>query len=197
MSPRPRTTSRDVLVDAALRCFSAAGVAGTSIDDIVREAGVAKGTFYLYFASRDEIVTAVAERLVDGIGSAMEQALRDEARPAVDRLRGVAIAMLAATEDPAASELVGVIHRPENRSIHDRLGGAIMARLLPAVIDVIVAGIADGSLREQDPRRAAAFFLGALSAVDSLVTAPDELEPTITDVQAFVLRGLGASGVDR
>jgi AcrR family transcriptional regulator len=66
---------REDLVDAAVRVFATTGVAGTSVDEIVRAAGVAKGTFYLYFETRDDIVTAVAERLVEGVGRQMDHAL--------------------------------------------------------------------------------------------------------------------------
>jgi AcrR family transcriptional regulator len=66
---RPRTkpapVRREELLDAAERLFLERGVAGTSIDEVVAAAGVAKGTFYLYFASKEKILTALQERYVD------------------------------------------------------------------------------------------------------------------------------------
>jgi AcrR family transcriptional regulator len=50
----------------------ARGVAATSVDDIVETAGVAKGTCYLYFPTKDDAVTAVAERMVIGVAERVE-----------------------------------------------------------------------------------------------------------------------------
>ena len=47
---------RKALVDAAYKLFSEKGVSDTSISDIVTEAGVAKGTFYLYFSDKIDII---------------------------------------------------------------------------------------------------------------------------------------------
>ena len=48
-------TTKDYLLDAAVRKFHQKGYQKTRISDIVSEAGVAQGTFYLYFKSKEEI----------------------------------------------------------------------------------------------------------------------------------------------
>ncbi len=58
---------RDQLLDAAERLFAKKGLAESTVADIAEEAGVAKGTFYLYFPSKDHCVVAVKKRLADGI----------------------------------------------------------------------------------------------------------------------------------
>ncbi|CAB50369.1 TetR/AcrR family transcriptional regulator [Pyrococcus abyssi] len=52
--------TRDKLVKAAKRLFAEKGFYRTTVDDIVKAAGVAKGTFYLYFSSKEEIIKEVA-----------------------------------------------------------------------------------------------------------------------------------------
>jgi AcrR family transcriptional regulator len=188
---RRKATRRDELIAAALRCFGASGVAGTSVDDIVREAGVAKGTFYLYFTTKDEVVTAVAERLVERIGADMDAGLRDPSRSPAERIAGIPGAMSLVTADSLEAALVDEIHRPENAPIHDRLAATIIARLLPGVTAAVEQGIADGDFADQEPHRAASFVLAAMTAIDSLVHDPADLEPALRDVQVFVLRGLG------
>lgn len=49
------------LLDAALSCFTETGYHQTSIDSIVKKAHVAKGTFYLYFKDKEDILKAVVE----------------------------------------------------------------------------------------------------------------------------------------
>jgi AcrR family transcriptional regulator len=47
---------REALLDAAIQLFRAKGVAETTVEDITRAAGVAKGTFYLYFQTKDALL---------------------------------------------------------------------------------------------------------------------------------------------
>jgi len=56
-----RETRRQQILDAALRCFSRDGFHNTTTADIVRESGVSQGTLYLYFATKDEIIVALAD----------------------------------------------------------------------------------------------------------------------------------------
>ena len=56
-----KETRRQQILDAALRCFSRDGFHGTTTADIVRESGVSQGTLYLYFATKDDIVVALAD----------------------------------------------------------------------------------------------------------------------------------------
>src|ERR1035438_2043651 len=57
-SPRtkPPETRRDELMNAAERLFLSEGVAATTIEQITSAAAVAKGTFYLYFSSKDDVL---------------------------------------------------------------------------------------------------------------------------------------------
>ena len=54
-------------MDAALHVFAEKGIGRTTVSDITDAAGVAKGTFYLYFDSKDHLVAALKERFVDQI----------------------------------------------------------------------------------------------------------------------------------
>src|SRR5258707_13413797 len=54
---------QDRILDAAQRLFVRYGVKRTSVDDIVREAGIAKGTLYLYYDSKNALFAAVAARV--------------------------------------------------------------------------------------------------------------------------------------
>ncbi|HEY0687016.1 MAG TPA: TetR/AcrR family transcriptional regulator [Steroidobacter sp.] len=76
---RPRTKPaelrREELLDAAQQLFLEKGIGGTSIDDIVSAADVAKGTFYLYFASKEAILTALQERFVNDFCARLDAAM--------------------------------------------------------------------------------------------------------------------------
>ncbi|HXU23459.1 MAG TPA: TetR/AcrR family transcriptional regulator [Tepidiformaceae bacterium] len=54
---------RALLMDAALRVFDQRTIVDVTVEDIVQEAGVARGTFYIYFKDKYDILTALANRL--------------------------------------------------------------------------------------------------------------------------------------
>src|SRR5688572_5514304 len=71
---KPADVRRLEILDAGERVFLAKGVARASVDDIVAAAGVAKGTFYLYFASKEALVHALRERWVESIQERVAEA---------------------------------------------------------------------------------------------------------------------------
>src|ERR1700678_1007758 len=56
-----KETRRQQILDAALRCFSRDGFHNTTTADIARESGVSHGALYLYFATKDEVILALAD----------------------------------------------------------------------------------------------------------------------------------------
>ena len=56
---------RKRLLESAYECIIRRGMSGTTISEICRRAGVAKGTFYLYFDDKDDIAKALNRRLTD------------------------------------------------------------------------------------------------------------------------------------
>jgi AcrR family transcriptional regulator len=188
-----REKRRAQLVDAATSLFMTRGVASVSVDDITRAAGAAKGTFYLYFTTKDDVVNAVAEQIVETVAVRAEGAMSKDASP-VERLLQLGAALSDVGEEPYERELIEILHRPENRMVHDRMSERSIARLAPVIAGVIDEGISAGSFRQQNARHAAAFVMGALSALHEIVTEPAEMPAATDELNAFILRGLGYEG---
>ena len=60
------------MIDAALKLFEEQGYHQTKVSDIVREAGVAQGTFYLYFQSKEDLFRSIAGSCLDDISEALK-----------------------------------------------------------------------------------------------------------------------------
>jgi AcrR family transcriptional regulator len=60
---------RSELIDAALRVLRSRGPTRVRVEDVTRAAGAAKGTFYLYFSSWDDLLVAVREQILSSYGS--------------------------------------------------------------------------------------------------------------------------------
>jgi AcrR family transcriptional regulator len=68
-SPAPRWQRRpehrpEEILDAALRVFAQRGLHQTSLEEVAKEAGISKGTIYLYFKNKEELFVAAAQRVV-------------------------------------------------------------------------------------------------------------------------------------
>jgi AcrR family transcriptional regulator len=62
---KPPEIRREEIMDAAQRLFLRQGVAATTIDDVAAGAGIAKGTIYLHFTSKQTLLAALGERFAD------------------------------------------------------------------------------------------------------------------------------------
>ncbi|WP_042477299.1 TetR family transcriptional regulator [Bacillus ndiopicus] len=66
-------SKKEKIVQAAISVFRENGIAKTKVSDIVKAAGIAQGTFYLYFPSLLSIMPAIAKEMVDKMEEVVEQ----------------------------------------------------------------------------------------------------------------------------
>ena len=87
MSPRPdvSTERKKQITDAATTVFSRQGFHKARIDDIAAEAGLSKGTLYLYFKSKDDIIASLLSKMFERELAALDSLKKDQ-RPAAERL---------------------------------------------------------------------------------------------------------------
>jgi AcrR family transcriptional regulator len=78
--------TRDLLLDAMERLLARYGYQKTTMDDVARDAGVGKGTIYLHFPSKEELVLSTIDRIVDRLLRRLEEIARLP-QPADRRLR--------------------------------------------------------------------------------------------------------------
>jgi AcrR family transcriptional regulator len=189
-----RTARRAELVAVAARVFAARGVTNTAVSDIVRAAGVAQGTFYLYFASKDEAVLAVVEQIGSEMIAAMEAAVSGAGATAVQKLLGLRDVLTSFDEDSTAVALADFIHRTENRALHDRLAEHLTPGLIPLVESIVAQGVSEGVFDVPDTRAAAWFVLGGLQSVELSGTVIAEMPAAIEAATELALRALGYKG---
>jgi len=191
-----REARRAALVSAAAAVFAQRGVANTAVSDIVKAAGVAQGTFYLYFDAKEDAVLAVVARVADAIVESAAARSAAAASP-VDKLLALPGVLSDVGAEPEVTALVELMHRPENRVLHDRLAENMTRRLVPLLETVIEQGVADGVFSVDDPRAAAWFVLAGLQSVALSGTAVPEMPAALTKATALALRALGYRGERR
>ena len=125
MTPPVRTETesvrRDQLLTAARKVFREKGYEGATISDIVEEAGVAQGTFYLYFPSKKDVVMALGQRVMEEM-TARLQATYDPTLSFEGRLRNmIEIAFEVGGDYPDLCRLVHVGAESVAHEIHENL----------------------------------------------------------------------------
>jgi TetR/AcrR family fatty acid metabolism transcriptional regulator len=156
------------IIDAAVRVFARNGFYNSRVSDIAREAGIASGTIYLYFKTKDEIlVTLFREKMAEFVETLRKEiAGEPDARAKLRRLVRLHLETLQARPDVA--EVVQV----ELRQGHKFFRGA-SAHEVSAYFDLIGSvlqeGVASGVFRIDLPVKVATKML--FGAMDQLTTS--------------------------
>jgi transcriptional regulator, TetR family len=128
------------LLNIAYRMFIEKGYENTSVDDIIIEAGIAKGTYYYYFESKEATLEAVIEMMIEKAENIAKAALMNPV-PILQKLASVVYAF-----QPNKDEIVitDVLERKENIVMHDKIGKKIVEVAVPILSDIVREGIAQG-----------------------------------------------------
>ena len=128
------------LLNIAYRMFIQKGYENASVDDIIIEAGIAKGTYYYYFESKEATLEAVIEMMIEKAENVAKAALMNPV-PIPQKLASVVYAF-----QPNKDEIVitDVLERKENIVMHDKIGKKIVEVAVPILSDIVREGIAQG-----------------------------------------------------
>ena len=168
-TPGPRWRRRKAdrpgeIIEAALSIFAERGFAAARLDDIAKAAGVAKGSLYLYFETKEALFRAVVRQAVAPNVQAVQAAARAIDAPFAElapRLLAMAAALLQASRVPAVVRVVVGESRnfPDLAQIwHDEVVGPVLA----GVAAMIARAQARGEVRPGDPRLLAFSLMGPM-----------------------------------
>lgn len=187
---------RNEIMDAASRLFTSRGYDETSVSDILREVGIARGTLYHHFQAKEGIMDGLIERHTANILAATQEAASKPGASTQERLVGAMQAQMQWVADVPASQLMlDHLHQPRNVLMHHKIN-CIMLRELPAILSQIVEdGIRQGEFNTRYPRESAEMAVAYVQAVfneDKLSLSPEEREARVIAYVAILERMLGA-----
>lgn len=163
--PARRTVGSDRggdLLASAARLFREKGVRAVSVDDIVQGAGVAKGTFYLYFKIKDDLLAKLAEVVVQQMAQAATDASHAEGGP-IERFVAAVLAMQSV--DRSQQYLVDALNHPENTALHDLTNVALVRQVAPILAAIVEQGRDDGTFDVEDAQATIEFLLAGQAAL--------------------------------
>ncbi len=184
---------RNEFIAVAEELFNEKGFESTSIDDIVERMGVAKGLFYYYFGSKEELLAAILERMIEESRAAVEAAMSKEGLTAMERFRELIESNKVARS--RSQRLIAYFHEERNRALHLSMEVKIMEFLVPATESIIRQGIAEGVFETAYPRETAIALLSVYRGIGHQARSPLDAQQILrmTEVLQYLTeRLLGA-----
>jgi TetR/AcrR family fatty acid metabolism transcriptional regulator len=163
--PSPPEGKRERILDAAVKVFAAEGFYNAKVSQIAQAAGVADGTIYLYFKSKDDLLINLFEDRMERVNANLREALAT-ASSSIDRLRRIVKLHLELVEQNRdMAEVISVELRQSSKFIRE-YANPKFAEFLRTIAGAVVEGQRAGELRTNiDPYIFARALFGALDEI--------------------------------
>lgn len=154
------------IIQTAQRLFSRNGYAGTSVEAIIGAMGVAKGTFYYYFKSKEEVLKAIVEHQLEEIVKMAQQVADDASLDALSKMRLLLSGSRISVEN--TEEVVEHLNLPANRELHEVTNVQTVLKLAPILARIIEQGNREKIFNAAHPLEISRFVLaGGQFLIDS------------------------------
>ena len=139
---------RREIVAMAQKMFLEKEYEATSLNDVVSALGVAKGTIYHYFKSKEELLGAVVANMTTEFLEMVKSKMGEQQGDALAKLKKLSLAVNVASE---WQNTVNQLHQPGNMGLHVRLLAALVQGLAPMMAEIIVQGCEEGVFKCSHP----------------------------------------------
>ena len=182
---------RKEILDAAIGLFEEKGYDDTAVSDIVRKVGVAKGTFYYHFKSKEDLLDAFLDDIIEEIRVKLT-AVCDMELDVIGKV--LYYFRVFNTAGIGRERMMNYLHEDRNALLHQKLEKKIYPKVLPPFKRIIEQGISEGVFDTEYPYEAAVAIFGASNAIsegkhDHAITevTEDRRLLTTTDVMERIL----------
>ena len=123
---------KNEIIDTAAMLFESKGYEQCSVNDILTAIGIAKGTFYHYFKSKEEVLDAVIAKMMDQITQQVRSVEADPGLSPEEKLLQVFLA--ARTKEKLGDVLLEEMHKTENALMHQKMQTILLAGINPLLL---------------------------------------------------------------
>ena len=183
---------RHDILESAVAVLLEQGVDNLTMDQVAQGAGIAKGTLYLHFKDKGDLLASLVHHCFEPLERKIE-ALVSSGRGPLDKLRECALASLEHTEQNSRlfRELRGMIFSTRDQYLSDR--GSWYWSIVGAFAALLDEALAAGSIRPVNTTKVAALFMDSidfLMADRIFASAPVPVVDDVRELMALYLEGL-------
>lgn len=150
---------RNEILDAAERLFALRGYETATVNEILATVNIAKGTFYYYFKSKEEVLDAIVERRISAGVTAAEEIASQTGSSVYEKFLAVIMAQKARSHIEEA--FTEVLHESGNAKFHEKTLTEYVLRLSPVLQNLIEEGIRQGIFSTPYPKENAELLLAS------------------------------------
>lgn len=154
----PEERKNDILT-AAMELFKEKGYEKTTVSDIVKAAGIAQGTFYIYYKNKEDVFISVIENTREKIIEQLIDVQKRNDLNAIDKMN--LIIRLEFDINRTQDDLILQLHLEKNSGIHLQFIINTIHKLVPIYTSVIEQGVKEGLFDIKYPKEAAEYMLVA------------------------------------
>ncbi|HLR23960.1 MAG TPA: TetR/AcrR family transcriptional regulator [Pseudogracilibacillus sp.] len=182
-SKSPEARKKEIM-DVAETLFITKGYAKTTINNILSEIDIAKGTFYYYFKSKEDVMDAIIDRFITIEVEAAEAIAADDTLKAPDKI--FRIIMGENHHGNKKEKMIEELHEVSNEKMHQKSLIETIKQLAPILTRMIEQGIVEGVFETPYPRETVEVLLVSSGFIfDDGIFQWDE-EEKIQKAKAFV-----------
>ena len=185
---------KNEILDAADKLFTQKGFDGTSTNDILEAVGIARGTLYYHFKSKEDIMDSLIDRYSTSILTRAKEVAENISIPVYERI--VQTVMALNMNHDSGKEIIEHIHKPQNALMHFKAQKAILNGLTPILTEIVKEGIEQGLCTTPYPYEAIEMLVVYTNTVfdGNMIDLTDE--DRILRVKAFVFHTERLLGVE-
>lgn len=144
------------IIETANRLFQERGFSKTTISSITKEMNVAKGTFYYYFSSKEEVIGAIVDHALEDIVKKAKLLVMTQDLTPLEKLRMILEGSLNSEQTVKVREN---LHRANNRELHEKMNVASIRTLTPIISDIVYQGIEKDTFHVKDVEVTVGFLM--------------------------------------
>lgn len=145
------------IINAAEKLFNEKGFENTAISDIVKSIGVAQGTFYYYFKSKDDVFNAITEEFLNEFMESFTLIVDNEKLSTVEK-----VGMLFDKSIELVENNEGVmfyLHTKDNMELHEKVERKFIEHATPLVIKIVKQGVEEKIFDIEYPEEVVSFLM--------------------------------------
>lgn len=186
---------RREIINAAEKLFNEKGFENTAVSDIVKSIGVAQGTFYYYFKSKDGVFCTIAEEFLDTFMESFVLIVDNEKLDVVEKVEMIfdkGIELIKNNEGVMFN-----LHTRDNMELHEKVERKFIEYATPLVIKIVKQGIEEKIFDIEYPEEVVTFLMMGSHFLGDLNIYLEDRDIYIERLQAVVFIAQRVLGIDK